>query len=126
MFAGDLRDDASLSALYAGARLYAHPALTEGFGLPPLEAMACGTPVLSSNGGALAETVGDAAATLPPSDPERWAREIEALLGDELRRGELSQRGLARAQRFTWERAAARTLEVYRDATRELGPGRVA
>ena len=115
VFAGDLRDDASLSCLYAGARLYAHPALTEGFGLPPLEAMACGTPVLSSNGGALAETVGDAAATLPPADPARWAREIEALLGDESRRAELSQRGLARAREFTWQQAAARTLNVYRE-----------
>jgi glycosyltransferase involved in cell wall biosynthesis len=114
VFAGDLRDDASLSRLYAGARLYVHPALTEGFGLPPLEAMACGTPVLSSNGGALAETVGDAAATLPPADPERWAREIQALLGDESRRAELIQRGLARAREFTWQRAAAETLELYR------------
>lgn len=115
-FGGDLRDDASLSCLYAGARLYLHPALTEGFGLPPLESMACGTPVLSSNGGALAETVGDAAATLPPNDPDRWAREIETLLGDEARRAELVRRGLARVREFTWERAATQTLEVYRSA----------
>ena len=115
-YGGDLRDEASLACLYAGARLYVHPALTEGFGLPPLEAMACGTPVLSSNGGALAETVGDAAAVLPPRDPERWAREIEALLGDEARRAELISRGLAHAREFTWERAARRTLEVYERA----------
>lgn len=113
-FAGDLRDDASLSCLYAGAALYVHPALTEGFGLPPLEAMACGTPVLSSNGGSLAETVGDAAATLPPSDPDRWAHEIEALLGDESRRAELIRRGLSWTREFTWQRTAERTMEVYR------------
>ena len=115
-FAGESKDDAALSCLYAGAALYVHPALTEGFGLPPLEAMACGTPVLSSNGGSLPETVGDAAMILPPSDPERWAHEIEALLGDESRRAELTRRGLARAREFTWERTASQTLEVYRQA----------
>jgi glycosyltransferase involved in cell wall biosynthesis len=118
-FAGDLRDDESLSCLYAGAALYVHPALTEGFGLPPLEAMSCGVPVLSSNGGALPETVGDAAAVLPPSDPERWGAEIEALLGDSARRDDLVRRGRARAASFTWERAAARTIEVYERVMRE-------
>ena len=105
-----------MACLYAGARLYVHPALTEGFGLPPLEAMACGTPVLSSNGGALAETVGDAAAILPPHDPERWAREIEALLHEETRRADLIRRGLAHARAVTREPAASRTLEVYKGA----------
>ena len=117
-FAGDLRDDEALACLYSGARLYVHPALTEGFGLPPLEAMKCGTPVLCSGGGALPETVGDAAALLPPADPERWAAEIEALLGDEARRADLVRRGLARAATFTWDKAAARTLEVYEQALR--------
>lgn len=119
IFAGDLRDDESLSCLYGGAALYAHPALTEGFGLPPLEAMACGAPVLSSNGGALAETVGDAAAVLPPRDPDRWAAEIEALLSDSSRRAERVRRGLVHAASFTWERAATRTIEVYERVMRD-------
>jgi len=80
--------------------------------------MKCGTPVLCSGGGALPETVGDAAALLPPADPERWAAEIEALLGDEARRADLVRRGLARAATFTWDKAAARTLEVYEQALR--------
>jgi glycosyltransferase involved in cell wall biosynthesis len=118
-FAGDSRDDASLACLYAGAALYVHPALTEGFGLPPLEAMACGTPVLSSSGGSLPETVGEAAAVLPPSDPQRWAREIEGLLESESRRAELIRRGLARAREFTWARTASLTMGVYREAMAE-------
>jgi glycosyltransferase involved in cell wall biosynthesis len=115
-FAGDLRDERTLSCIYSGAALYVHPALTEGFGLPPLEAMACGAPVLSSNGGALPESVGNAAESLPPRDPDVWARTITALLGDDARRAELVRRGFAHARTFTWERTAAQTLAVYEEA----------
>jgi len=115
-FAGDLADASELAALYAGAALYVQPSLFEGFGLPPLEAMACGTPVLSSDGGALPEAVGDAALVLPPREPERWAEAIHALLGDEARRADLARRGLARARTFTWEKTATATLAAYRDA----------
>ncbi len=115
-FAGALADDEALARLYSGAALYVQPALIEGFGLPPLEAMACGTPVLSSNGGALPEAVGDAAALLPPADPDAWAAEIAALLGDAGRRAGLIERGRARARRFTWARTAAATLAVYAEA----------
>ncbi len=117
-FAGDLGDDDALARLYSGAALYVHPALYEGFGLPPLEAMACGTPVLSSTGGALAETVGDAAVTLTPADPGAWAAAIRDLLGDRARREALVARGLARARAFTWERTAERVRAVYREALR--------
>jgi len=115
-FAGDLRNPHDLARLYGAAKLYVQPSLTEGFGLPPLEAMACGTPVLSSTGGALSETVGDAAETLPPEDPARWAAAIEALLADSGKRAELVHRGLEHAARFTWERAAEKTIDVYERA----------
>jgi glycosyltransferase involved in cell wall biosynthesis len=115
-FAGDLRDERTLACVYSGATLYVQPALTEGFGLPPLEAMACGTPVLSSNGGALPESAGDAAELLPPRDPDAWAQTIAALLGNTVRREELVRRGLARSRAFTWERTAELTLAVYEEA----------
>jgi len=115
-FAGDFDDDETLSRCYSGAALYIQPSLTEGFGLPPLEAMACEVPVLSSNGGALPETVGDAAELLEPHDPARWARAITTLLGDGARRAELTQRGLARARTFTWSAAARSTLDAYEEA----------
>lgn len=115
-FAGDLRDEATLACIYSGATLYVQPSLTEGFGLPPLEAMACGTPVLSSNGGALPENAGNAAELLPPRDPDAWAQSIVALLGDTARRGELVRRGLAHSRAFTWRRTAEQTLAVYEEA----------
>ncbi len=115
-FAGDFADTHALACVYSGAALYVQPSLTEGFGLPPLEAMACGTPVLSSDGGALPETVGDAAALLPPHGPARWASEIEALLGDTARRAALMTRGAVRARAWSWARAAAATREAYDQA----------
>jgi glycosyltransferase involved in cell wall biosynthesis len=117
-FAGDLRDERTLACVYSGAALYVQPALTEGFGLPPLEAMACGAPVLSSNGGALPESVGDAAELLPPRDPAAWARSIVGILRDTARREELVRRGLAHSRAFTWARTAERTLDVYEEALR--------
>jgi glycosyltransferase involved in cell wall biosynthesis len=115
-FSGDLADASELAALYGGAALYLQPSLFEGFGLPPLEAMACGTPVISSDGGSLPEVVGDAGVVLSPRQPERWATAIRELLGDEGRRGELARRGLARARSFTWEKVAEATLAAYREA----------
>ncbi len=109
-------DDAELSLLYSGAALYLQPSLYEGFGLPPLEAMACGVPVVSSTGGSLPEAVGDAAVLLDPGSPSTWAGTILALLGDGARRATLAQRGLERAGRFTWEGTAQSTLAVYEEA----------
>lgn len=112
-FAGAVRDDESLACLYAGAALYVQPSLAEGFGLPPLEAMACGTPVLCSDAGALPETVGDAARQIPPGDAGRWGEAVASLLGDTALRSELVRRGLDRARQFTWERTAERTAAIY-------------
>ena len=115
-FCAAARDDDALARLYAGARLYVQPSLAEGFGLPPLEAMACGTPVLSSNAGALPETVGDAGVLLAPADPGRWAAEITDLLADAARRAELVRRGIVRARSFRYERTAQLTAQAYADA----------
>lgn len=115
-FSGDLENDEELACLYAGAVLYLHPSLAEGFGLPPLEAMACGTPVISSDAGSLAETVGDVAMTLPPLDVDGWNRAIESLLGDDARRAELVRRGLDHAAGFTWARTATLTAAAYQEA----------
>ncbi len=115
-FSGALQDEGDLALLYSGAALYLQPSLDEGFGLPPLEAMACGTPVLSSSAGALKETLADAAALLPPSEPEVWAGTMTELLQNSLRREDLIRRGLARSRMFTWERTADLTLDAYREA----------
>jgi glycosyltransferase involved in cell wall biosynthesis len=115
-FCGVSREDSALSCLYAAATLYVQPSLAEGFGLPPLEAMACGTPVLCSDAAALPETVGDAAALLPPRDASLWASEITALLSDSARRDELTRAGLARARSFSFARTAELTAQAYFEA----------
>jgi len=114
-FAGDLRDERELSCLYSGASLLVQPSLAEGFGLPPLEAMACGVPVLSSDAGSLPEVLGDAAELLPPRDPEAWAAAVLRLLSDGSRRADLIERGAKRAAEFTWERTAAATHAIYEE-----------
>jgi glycosyltransferase involved in cell wall biosynthesis len=97
------------------ARVFVFPSLYEGFGLPPLEAMACGTPVITSNASSLPEVVGDAAISVDPYDVDALAAAIGRVLGDAPLRAELRARGLARAAQFTWERAARETLAVYRE-----------
>jgi len=108
------RDD--LPALYAGAALFAYPSLYEGFGLPPLEAMACGTPVLTSRVSSLPEVVGDAAVLIDPHDEAALASAIAQVLAGAELRADLAARGRARARQFTWERCARETLTVYREA----------
>ncbi|HMI30703.1 MAG TPA: glycosyltransferase family 1 protein [Candidatus Limnocylindrales bacterium] len=115
-FSGPLRNEEDLALLYSGAALYVQPSLDEGFGLPPLEAMACGTPVLSSSAGALKETLGDAAVLLPPSEPEVWAEAMTDLLQNSVRREALVRRGLAWSRTFTWERTGELTMDAYREA----------
>ena len=110
----DYVGDADLPALYAGAELFVFPSLYEGFGFPPLEAMACGTPVLSSAGGSLAEVLGDDAEILREFDADAWAQRALALLGDSARRADLVARGHTRAARYTWADTARRTWAVYR------------
>jgi glycosyltransferase involved in cell wall biosynthesis len=103
-----------LPALYNGAVAFAYPSLYEGFGLPPLEAMACGVPVIASDTSSLPEVVGDAGVLVDPNDTDALADALAALLNDDEKRAELSARGLARARAFSWEQAARKTLEVYR------------
>jgi glycosyltransferase involved in cell wall biosynthesis len=111
--------DEHLAALYSLAEALLFPSWLEGFGLPPLEAMACGTPVISSNRPAMTDILGDAATYADPSRPEEWAEQIERLVLDGTRWEEMRRRGLERAARYSWERAARETLEVYRLALQE-------
>ncbi len=115
-FAGDLHDEVSLACLYSGAALVVQPSLSEGFGLPPLEALACGVAVLSSDAGSLPEVLGDAAVYLPPRDPQAWAAEVLGLLADGALRTTLATRGRARAATFTWARTAQMTRAIYDEA----------
>jgi glycosyltransferase involved in cell wall biosynthesis len=101
--------DDELPALYAGARAFVLPSLYEGFGLPVLEAMASGVPVVASNRGALPETCGDAALLVDPDDPAAIADAVLSAAGDESTRRPLIEAGRARAARFTWERTARAT-----------------
>jgi len=109
-------DRESLLRLYSGATLFAFPSLYEGFGLPPLEAMASGTPVLVSDRASLPEVVGNAGATMNPDDPEQTTAMLEAILDDDSRRAAMARSGVERAARFTWDACAAVTLSVYRTA----------
>jgi glycosyltransferase involved in cell wall biosynthesis len=112
VFLGFVPDD-DLPPLYGGADLFLFPSLYEGFGLPPLEAMACGAPVICSDSSSLPEVVGDAALLVPPLDVRAWAEALRRLLGDADLRADLQARGLARAREFSWARAARATVEVY-------------
>lgn len=103
-----------LPALYAGADVFAVTSFYEGFGLPPLEAMACGTPVVSSAGGSLPEVLGPAAVIVRGFDRDAWTTTLEDLLGDRERRLALSAAGRRHAAAFTWRDTARRTFEVYR------------
>jgi alpha-1,3-rhamnosyl/mannosyltransferase len=105
--------DADLPALYSGALLFAFPSYYEGFGLPPLEAMACGAPVLCANLSSLPEVVGDAALTVDPYSVEAIAAGLARLLHNPALRRELSARGQRRAREFSWRRTALGTLRVY-------------
>jgi alpha-1,3-rhamnosyl/mannosyltransferase len=105
--------DLELAALYRGARCLVYPSLYEGFGIPVLEGMACGTPVVTSAGGATEEVAGGAAVLVDPHDVAAIAAGIEEA---ETRRDELRGRGLERAAGFTWERVAAETRRVYEAA----------
>ncbi|MBV9358547.1 MAG: glycosyltransferase family 4 protein [Chloroflexi bacterium] len=114
-FLGPVCDD-DLAVLYSHAAVFLFPSLYEGFGLPPLEAMACGTPVISSNAGPMPEVLGDAALLLPPREPPAWAHAIERVLGDSTLAAHLRARGLVRAESFSWQRTAQATRAVYREA----------
>jgi len=104
----------TLAALYALATAFVFPSLYEGFGLPPLEAMASGTPVITSNVSSLPEVVGDAAILIDPHDANAIADGMEQVLADASLREALRERGLARVRQFSWERSIRRVWEIYR------------
>lgn len=112
--------DADAAALVQGAALLVHPALGEGFGFVPLEAMAVGTPVIAARLSSVPEIVGDAAVLVDePTNPAAWAGATAALMRDEGRRAALAESGQARVRRFTWDETAKRMIDVYRDAAGE-------
>jgi glycosyltransferase involved in cell wall biosynthesis len=102
-----------LPAFYNAAFLVVYPTLYEGFGFPVLEAMACGTPVVTSNNSSLPEVAGGVALLVDPRNPEEIADAVQRLLTDETLRAELSSLGLLHARQFTWEKAAKETLDVF-------------
>jgi alpha-1,3-rhamnosyl/mannosyltransferase len=108
--------DAELRALYAGARAFVCPSRHEGFGLPPLEAMALGAPVVCAAAASLPEVVGDAAVLFPAGNGEALAAALRSVLGDDMLRQRLRQAGRERAAQFTWQRTAAATVAVYGEA----------
>ena len=112
-FLGRVSDE-ELVWLYNSARIFVWPSFYEGFGLPPLEAMACGAPVIASNVSSLPEIVGDAGLLVDPTNVDELTVAMWRLLSDEALRQELIAKGQVRVARFSWERAARETLELYR------------
>jgi glycosyltransferase involved in cell wall biosynthesis len=110
--------DADLPALYSAADLFVFPSLYEGFGLPPLEAMACGTPVVTSNSSSLPEVVGEAGILVDPRDTGALALAMQTILANPELTQRLKSEGAARAARFTWQAAAQATRQVYDDVLR--------
>jgi glycosyltransferase involved in cell wall biosynthesis len=108
-------DDNDKSALYSCAEMFVFPSLYEGFGIPPLEAMACGTPVICSNSSSLPEVIGDSGILVEPKNIEHWAYEIERLTYDSGLRETLSRKGIVQAKRFRWSDSAKVIMDIYRD-----------
>ncbi|HPX78502.1 MAG TPA: glycosyltransferase family 1 protein, partial [Methanobacterium sp.] len=102
-----------LVALYNAADLFVYPCLYAGFGIPPLEAMACGTPVITSNNSSLPEVVDDAGLLINPYNTTELAQSINALISDDETRKKLIKKGLKRSKLFKWSDTAIKTLEIY-------------
>src|ERR1051326_806818 len=122
-FSGDIRclgfvPDAQLPDLYRAADVFVYPSLHEGFGLPPVEAMACGCPVIASIRGALGEVIGEAAAIVEPEDGHSIATQLRLFASNESLRNHARTIGLAHARKFDWKKAAAETVQVYENAAR--------
>jgi glycosyltransferase involved in cell wall biosynthesis len=111
--------EATLRALYQNAAALVYPSRYEGFGLPLVEAMASGTPVLASRAASIPEVVGESGVLLDPDDPRRWSDAIVSVMTDAVLRARLRSDGLSRAAMFSWERTARITLEVYRRVTEQ-------
>jgi len=120
VFTGFVPDD-ELPRYYSAADVFVFPSLYEGFGLPVLEAMACGTPVISSSASCLPEVVGNGGLLADPLLPHEFAAALERVLGDADCAAQLSERGLRRAAEFTWQRTARATLTVYEEVARAAG-----
>lgn len=107
-------DDRRLAALYGGAAAFVYPTLYEGFGFPPLEALAHGMPVIAARHSSLPEVLGEAAVWVEGFDVEAWAAVLRDLLADPVRRAQLREKGIAQARKFTWAETARQTWAVYR------------
>ena len=124
-FASDIRclgfvSDSDLPDLYRAADVFVYPSLYEGFGFPPLEAMACACPVISSTRGSLGEVIGEAAARVEPEDIHNIAKQLYILATDEACRNRLRAAGLAQAKKYDWKRTAEETLKLYERVCRKL------
>jgi len=110
--------DRELGGWYSGADLFVFPSLYEGFGLPAVEAMKCGAPLLVANSSCFPEVVGDAGMLVPPTDERAWTEALVTILTDRSLNDRFREQSLARANRFSWERTASETLHVYREIAR--------
>jgi glycosyltransferase involved in cell wall biosynthesis len=107
--------ESELAKIYNAVDLFVFPSLYEGFGIPPLEAMACGTPVITSNTSSLPEVVGEAAITVDPYDVNKFAEEMYEALTNEGLREDMIKKGLERSKVFSWDNSAKRTLKIYKE-----------
>jgi len=115
-------EEADLPAMYQLATLFVYPSLYEGFGLPPIEAMACGTPVISSNSSSLPEVVGQAGLLINPTDTQALHQAMRRVLSDESLQQELSERGQEQALRFSWQKAVDEHVAIYRQLDQQNLP----
>lgn len=112
--------DRELPALYRLAKIFLFPSFFEGFGIPPLEALASGVPVISSNASSLPDVVGDAGILIDPQDTAKWKKEVFRLWNDKYSREELSKKGVIQAKKFSWKDAARKTISVYEEADKDI------
>ena len=106
-------DEGDKGAIYQGAKIFTFPSLYEGFGLPPLEAMACGVPVISSNTSSMPEVIGDAGELISPKNKMAWVEAITRINGDDKLYVEMQRKNAIQVEKFDWEKTAQKTIEVY-------------
>lgn len=111
----DVVEDDELPHLYSGAELFVFPSLHEGFGIPVIEAMSCGTPVVTSNATSIPEIAGDAALLIDPSSESEIAEAMHKILSSSIIRGQLIKKGIERAKKFSWEKTSLETLKLYKE-----------